>query len=279
MSCTFSKELLALHVDNDLPEKDRHIVATHLQACQACSDFLAQLNHRHSQLKLLRRETVPPSTFTRMRREVLARVENSPHALVWSVRIERALWLGFNRHSLVFTSLAIAAISATVFAQMRHVSLPDATPPAALAAVFTENDFMVRPSGYREWISIGSSADPEGAAAHTSIKSTAGQSQNVYIDRSAYLEYSETGKFREGTVFILETFGASNKQPLAMVASVKDSRFDGGWGFFDFTSVDGSLKEKSQALPSVNSCRTCHEQRAKSDHVFTQFHPALKTAT
>ena len=277
MSCTFSRELLALHVDNDLPETDRRLVSNHLQLCTECIAFLDQLVHRHSQLKL-RRESVPESAFVRMRRDVLSQIENSPQALGWTVRIERALWLGFHRQSLVFTSLAIAAVSATVFAQMRHTGLPDAQ-HVGQAAVFTDTNSLLRPAGYREWISIGSSASPETAAAHIPIKSSARISRNTYIDRTAYLEYSETGRFREGTVLILETEGAAGKQPLALVASVKDSRFEGGWGFFDFTNENGELKGESQSLTNANSCRTCHEQHAKSDHVFTQFHPALKTAT
>jgi len=279
VSCTFSRELLALHVENDLSESDLRVVAKHLQECAECGEFHAQLSHRQSQLKLLRCESIPQSTFTRMRREVLSQIENSPQALGWSVRIERTVWLGFRRHSLVFTSLAIAAVSATLFAQMRQPALHDTTNSTKLAAVFAENGALIRPAGYREWVSIGSSTGSDVADPHIPAKPSSGFSRNVYIDRSAYREFSETGKFPEGAVLLLETSGAADKQPISLEASVKDIRFDGGWGFFDFTNADGTLKDKAQSLPVTSSCRTCHEERAKSDHVFTQFHPALKTAT
>ena len=275
MSCKFSKELLALHVENDLPEADGRVTAKHLQGCTECQDFLDQLSRRQSQLKQLRREAIPQSTFTRMRREVLSQIEASPQALGWSVRIERMVWLGFRRHTLVFTSLAIAAVSATLFAQMRQPA-PDS---AKLAAILEESDALVRPSGYREWISVGSSAGSDMPGSHIPAGTASGFSRSVYMDRSAFREFSKTGKFPEGAVLILETSGTTGKQPVSLAASVKDSRFDGGWGFFDFTNADGTLKDQAQPLPASSNCRTCHEEHAKSDHVFTQFHPVLKTAT
>lgn len=282
MSCAFSKELLALHVENDLPETEGHAVAKHLLECAECEEFIAQLSRRQSQLKLLRREAIPESAFSRMRAEVLSQIEDSQRALGWSVWIERTLWLGFRRHALVFTSLAIAAVSATLFAQMRQPAWEDAAMSSNLAAVFGDNDALIRPSGYREWVSVGSSLEADGSDVsdpHAPAQSSSGLSHNVYMDRFAYRAFSETGKFPEGSVLVLETSGAAASQPIALQVSVKDSRFDGGWGFFDFTNSDGTIKDKVQSIAGKSSCRTCHEERAKSDHVFTQFHPALKTAT
>jgi hypothetical protein len=279
VSCAFSKELLALHVENDLPETEVRMVAKHVKECVECGDFVSELSHRQSQLKLLRREAIPQSTLIHMRREVLSRIENSPRALGWSVRIERTVWLGFRRHALVFTSLAIAAVSATLFAQMRQPALQDPAMSRKLAAVFAKDDSLIRPAGYRNWISVGSSMGSDVAGPHYPANSSSGFSRNVYIDQSAYREFSETGKFPEGAVLILETSRASDKQTISLEASVKDGRFDGGWGFFDFTNADGTLKDRTQSLSGAGNCRTCHEERAKYDHVFTQFHPALKTAT
>jgi len=273
VNCTFSRELLALHVESDLPESDGRVVAKHVQGCAECQDFLDHLSRRQSQLKLLRREALPQSTFTRMRREVMSQIETTPQSLGWS-RIERMVWLGFRRHALVFTSLAIAAVSATLFAQMRQPA-PDS---ATLAATLEEGNALVRPVGYREWISVGSSAGSEMPNSHIPAGKASGFSRSVYMDRSAFREFSKTGKFPEGAVLLLET-SATDKQPVSLAASVKDSRFEGGWGFFDFTNADGTLKDKAQPLSGASNCRTCHEEHAKSDHVFTQFHPALKTAT
>jgi hypothetical protein len=230
-------------------------------------------------LKQLRREAIPQATFTRIRREVLSQIEDSQRALGWSVWIERTLWLGFRRHSLVFTSLAIAAVSATLFAQMRQPALQDAAMASKQAAVFVENDSLIRPAGYREWVSVGSSLGSDASDPHAPARLPSGLSHNVYMDRAAYRAFSETGKFPEGAVLVLEIFGASGKQPIALTASVKDSKFDGGWGYFDFINSDGTIADKAQSILDKRSCRSCHEERARFDHVFTQFHPVLKTAT
>jgi len=279
VSCAFSKELLALHVENDLPETEGRAVAKHLRECAECSAFLDGLSHRQSQLRLLRREDIPQSTLSRMRRGVLSRIENSPQALGWSVRIERTLWLGFRRHAFVFSSLVIAAVSATLFAQMRQPALQDSTESAKQAVVFADNNTLVRPAGYREWISVGSSMGSDIPEPHSLYNASSMFTHNVYMDRAAYRAFSRTGRFPEGTILILETSGATGKQPVALQASVKNSRFDGGWGFFNFTNADGTIKDTAESVAGKSSCRTCHEERAKSDHVFTQFHPALKTAT
>ena len=279
MSCTFSTELLALHVENDLPEKDRRIVAKHLQDCAECESFLDRLSQRQSQLKLLRNEVVPQSTLVRMRRGVLSQIENSPRTLGWPVRIERILWLGYRRHAFVFSSVAIAIVSATLLAQMRQPGTQDSAAPSSRAAVFADSNTLIRPAGYRDWISVGSSIGSNIPEAHSLSNSSANSSHSVYMDRSAYRAFSRTGKFPEGAVLILETSAAADDQPIALQASVKDSHFEGGWGFFNFTNTDGTIRDKAESINGKSSCRTCHEERAKSDHVFTQFHPALKTAT
>jgi hypothetical protein len=271
VNCTFSKELLALHVEGDLPDAEDRIVANHLLECNSCREFLEQLGNRQAELKLLRRDTIHSSEFLSMRREVLSRIEKAPQTLGWPVRIERALFLGFRRHVTVFACLAIAAVvSATLFAQMRqNPSMKNSV------AVFAGSGTLVRPDGYRDWISIGSSTGTGDALG----PHTPANAHHAYIDRSAYREFSETGKFPEGAVLMLEIFGASGKQPIALTASVKDSKFDGGWGYFDFTNSDGTIADKAQSILDKSSCRSCHEERARFDHVFTQFHPVLKTAT
>jgi predicted anti-sigma-YlaC factor YlaD len=93
VTCNFSKELLALHVENDLPAGDERIVVDHLVTCDGCRLFLEHLSQRQAQLKSLRSETIHPSAFASMRHEVLSRIESAPHALGWPVRLERALFL------------------------------------------------------------------------------------------------------------------------------------------------------------------------------------------
>jgi hypothetical protein len=171
-------------------------------------------------------------------------VINNPRKVSgWGLRIERVLMLGIRKRVYAFAVAAVlVVVSASVLAQIRHGE------PAS-------GDTLLRPDDYRDWILVGN-AQQHGSG-------------NVYTSPSAYREYTRTGTFAEGTVMVLETGPA-------VLASVKDRRrFAGGWGFFDFTGNDGSLKLTAQALPDSRGCRSCHEQRAETDHVFTQFYTEL----
>ena len=178
----------------------------------------------------------------------------------------------------------VGLVSASLFGQTRR---PGAQ-AGETSAVFEGKDTLVRPERYREWIFVGSSIGL--SYAETPDGRGADLFHNVYINPPAYRTYVETGKFPDGTVMVLELArsetkkepglqGSYEKEYVALEASVKDSkRFDGGWGFFGFTDNDGKLKAKAQALPETSGCRACHEKRAETDHVFTQFYPVLRSA-
>jgi hypothetical protein len=156
------------------------------------------------------------------------------------------------------------------------------------AAVFEGRETLVRPEGYRQWVFVGSSIglrynrEPE--------KPSADHSQhfnNIYVNPTAFREFARTGKFPEGTVFILEGASAETKaEPglqgsyqkdfTALEAAVKDKkRFGDGWAYFSFD--DGKDKRKDKATPFPRSaCFDCHHQKAATDHVFTQFYPVLR---
>lgn len=158
------------------------------------------------------------------------------------------------------------------------------------AAVFEGQDTLLRPDGYREWVFVGSStglnyspnAAPSSATSRTDFK-------NVYINPSSYREFVKTGAFPEGTVMVLEIAQAANKNEpglqgsfaskyIALEASVKDSkRFSGGWAYFGFTDQEGKLKDKAKPFPE-SACLSCHQQKAATDRVFTQFYPVLNAA-
>ena len=159
------------------------------------------------------------------------------------------------------------------------------------AAVFEGKDTLLRPEGYREWIFVGSSLGLSYAKNSDSAPSRNPERfHNVYINPSAYREYASTGKFPEGTMMVLELAssevkkepglqGLYEKEFVALEVSVKDSsRFDGGWGYFDFTDHGGKRKAKARAFPK-ESCWSCHHERAATDHVFTQFYPVLRAVS
>jgi len=188
--------------------------------------------------------------------------------------------MGFREHvtphlAIVGSLAVVAIVSATLFAQMRQTPAKAATP----AALFASSDTLLRPDGYREWVSVGSEvASSAYAVPHVPANPSSAFARKVYIDRLAYREFTATGRFPEGAVLVMELSSSPDKPPIALEASVKDSRFAGGWGFFDFSEPGGSIQDKAKVILDRNNCRTCHEEKAKTDHVFTQFHPALKTA-
>jgi len=206
-----------------------------------------------------------------MRRKVMSIIEDRREGSGWALRIERAVMLGFGLRSYAFAAVALVGIvSVSVLAQMRHT-----TPAMGVsAAVFERGNTLLRPEGYRDWIPV----DPATRALRTAA-------HRVYIDPVGYREYENTGSFPEGTLMIWESArGGPDTAPhphkeSTLLASVKDStRFDGGWGFFDFTALDGTVTARAQAVPESNGCGTCHRQHAGTDHVFTQFYPVLQSA-
>ena len=280
MTCRFSREALALYVEGDLSGTRERLTSSHVATCDECQQFLEQLRASQSQLKSLRREAVRPSDCTGMRRDVMAIINQRTDQPGWMVRLERALWLGRRpSYALVAVGL-LAVVSVSVLAQRRQVA-PGMT---SAVAVFEGRDTLLRPEGYREWIRVdGLSMKPQQADIHRGARA---QRRTVYINPSGYGAYARTGQFPEGTLMIWESsdpgphaLDRSRTDSPVLLASVKDStRFDGGWGFFDFKSLDGALTTKAQAQPESSGCRTCHQRDAETDHVFTQFYPALQTA-
>jgi hypothetical protein len=236
--------MLALHVEGDLTLARAEIASSHLVACDECRSFFEQLRARQSLLKSLRLERVSSSDCTSMRRNVMSLINDRRDGAGWVLRIERAFVLGFQRHSYAMAAVTLICLaSAAVLAQIRN-SPPQSKPSAP---VFEGRDTLVRPEGYRDWILVG-------------------RSDRVFMNPTAYREYANTGKFPEGTLMVWEPArdarkaNAAHKQSV-LLASVKDSsRFDGGWGFFDFTGLEQTVAAKAKALPESGGCRTCHRQ-------------------
>jgi len=157
------------------------------------------------------------------------------------------------------------------------------------AAVFDGKDTLLRPEGYREWVFVGSSLGLRyDQNAEKGSTNNATRFNNVYLNPAAYREFSRTGKFPDGTVFVLEIASAETKKEpglqgsfqkefVSLEAAVKDSqRFETGWAYFSFDDKSGKPKDKARPF-SNDSCYDCHHQKAATDHVFTQFYPVLRT--
>ncbi len=147
---------------------------------------------------------------------------------------------------------------------------------------------LVRPSGYRKWIYVGTPLTPndmnEGKAPFPEFHS-------VYIDPQSYDHYEMTGTFPDGTVLVKELVGVGTKEATSgngyfmgdftgLEVLMKDTqRFrdePGNWGFFSF-GHKYPLKRSAKIQPTSN-CNDCHGGAADDDYVFTQYYPVLRAA-
>ena len=85
--------------------------------------------------------------------------------------------------------------------------------------------------------------------------------------RRAIRQYAKTERFPEGTVLVWEPADPERAAPRrgphatssTLLVSLKDStKFEGGWGFCDFSGAGGAPPTKARALPESRGCRTCH---------------------
>jgi hypothetical protein len=106
------------------------------------------------------------------------------------------------------------------------------------------------------------------------------------VNPEAYRKFMKTGKWPDGTLFILEvreslenssinSGGRTQGAPVAMEAATKDSRRypDGGWAYFSFDGPEG-LREATAPLARTASCYECHSRNGAVEWTFTQFYPA-----
>ena len=158
--------------------------------------------------------------------------------------------------------------------------------PATDGPRYPNGTSLVRPTDYREWPFLGSGlgltyAAEEGSAAAPPAFT------NTFVNPSSYRAFMETGRWPNGTVFILEirrsaTEAAPNNggrfqaELSVLEAEVKDARFPDGWAFFNFgrgtalTDVAAPL-----AGEAVAGCVECHTKQTAVERTFVQFYPTL----
>jgi len=166
-------------------------------------------------------------------------------------------------------------------------------------ATFTSSGAVVRPTDYREWVyvtsGLGMSYAPE-AQAETAAAAAAASGQprpavfdNVFVNRQSYRAFMQTGRWPEGTMFILElrrgerhvsidTGGQTQSGVIGLEAAVKDSRrfaSTGGWAYFGLGGGRNPLVESAMPNPSTASCYACHGEHTAVENTFVQFYPTL----
>lgn len=160
---------------------------------------------------------------------------------------------------------------------------------SATETYFTiKNGTLKRPTGYREWIYVGTPVTPndmnDGKAAFP-------EHHNVYMDPKSWKHWKETGEFRDGTILMKELVSVGSKtavsgngyfqgEYIGLEAAIKSKKHfadePGNWAYFSFSQPDHSAL-KSEAEPfATASCNGCHQAAAADDFVFTQYYPVLR---
>jgi len=161
-------------------------------------------------------------------------------------------------------------------------------------AQFTPDGKMKLPTGYREWVFIGSPLTPN---ALNGGKASFPEFHSVYVERRNFDAYQKTGTFPEGTVLVKElvllqkpTFPDGSQQAPSgrgyfdgafngMDVSVKDAKkfaTTNGWGYFTF-GHHAEPYETTAAESSAAECAGCHIANvAKTDMTYVQFYPVLQ---
>ncbi len=173
---------------------------------------------------------------------------------------------------------------------MSTVALLTANAVSAKEFFTIKNGELQRPTGYREWIQVGTPLTPNDM---NDGKANFPEFHNVYIDPESWDHWKKTGKFREGTVFVKEMVSVGSKSAasgngyfmgefIGLEVTIKSKAAfpnePGNWAYFSFSSPDHkTIKETAQAFPAA-ACNSCHEKSAKDDFVFTQYYPVLRAA-
>lgn len=154
-----------------------------------------------------------------------------------------------------------------------------------------KNGELERPTGYREWVYVGTPVTPNDM---NDGKAPFPEFHNVYIDPKSWKHWKETGKFPEDTILVKELVTVGSKAAASgkgyfmgdftgLEATIKSKRLypkePGNWAYFRFTipPEHNKLHARTKAAPT-KSCNTCHEVNPTDDFVFTQYYPVLRAA-
>jgi hypothetical protein len=204
-----------------------------------------------------------------------------------SSTVRRVVWLG---------SAALLCAAAALRAQGGAPAVSSAR--VTDGATFTASGAVVRPTDYRgEWVYLTSGlgmsyapeAQAEAAAAAASAQGRPAVFDNVFVNRQSYRAFMQSGRWPEGTMFILElrrgerhvsidTGGQTQSSVVGIEAAVKDSaRFasTGGWAYFGLGGGRNPLVESAMPNPPTASCYACHGEHTAVENTFVQFYPTL----
>lgn len=149
---------------------------------------------------------------------------------------------------------------------------------------------LMRPTGYREWIYVGTPLTPNDM---NNGKANFPEFHGVYIDPDSWAHWKKTGEFPEGTITIKEMTSVGSKSATSgngyfmgefagLEASIKSKKYfpkePGNWAYFSFSTENHkTLKKEAEPLAAA-ACAACHTAAAADDMVFTQYYPVLRFA-
>jgi Cytochrome P460 len=112
---------------------------------------------------------------------------------------------------------------------------------------------------------------------------------NVFVQRWAYNEFLNSGKWPEQSMFVIDERDATSRSSInqkghyqtdlmGLAVEVKDSaKNPDKWAYYAFSADGASAGGKSaDAMPHGNGCWSCHAAHAAVEHTFVQFYPTLK---
>ncbi len=185
------------------------------------------------------------------------------------------------------TRLSTSVLTAAALMMLAGAAMGDDS--GSYEATFTADGEMIRPSGWREWVFIGSPLTPNslngGEAGFPEFHS-------VYIDPESWAHWKGTGEFRNGTMIAKELtligataatsgIGFFNGDLQGFEIAHKDSsrypESTAGWAYYTFGHKPEPYADTT-AAQSVAACAACHVASAADDMVFAQYYPILRAA-
>lgn len=161
--------------------------------------------------------------------------------------------------------------------------------PAWAEGYYTIKDGeLLRPTGFREWIYVGTPVTPNDM---NGGKAAFPEHHNVYIDPESWAHWKKTGEFRDGTILMKELVSVGSKaavsgkgyfqgEYIGLEATIKSKQHfpdePGNWAYYSFSTKDHkSLTATAKPFPAA-ACNACHDAAAADDFVFTQYYPVLR---
>jgi len=176
-------------------------------------------------------------------------------------------------------------LAAVLYAATVSSSGVRAQAPANDGPRYAPTGQLLRPADYREWVYLSSGLNMTyGANAPNPARNQ--PFNNVFVNRSSYRQFLDTGRWPDKTIFILEirqseehvrpnAFGYTQARLGGMEAAVKDSRNGAQpWAYYSFDGA-GGLADSATPLPESAGCQACHSAHTAVEQTFVQFYPTL----